>query len=77
MQQIEDNTTAGQWCYIPTKKNPADSALRGLNASQVNSIDCWFQGLPFCGRISNISKVEMSLQSFQMISRTEERYYIL
>ena len=28
-------------------ENPADSASRGLNAAQVNSIDCWFQGPPF------------------------------
>ena len=27
--------------------NPADSPSRGLNAAQVNSIDCWFQGPPF------------------------------
>ena len=38
-QQIKDNTTSGQWSYIPTEENPADSAARGLNAAQVNSID--------------------------------------
>ena len=43
VQQIKDNTTSGQWCYIPIKENPADSASRGLNAAQVNSIDRWFQ----------------------------------
>ena len=45
MQQIKDNTS--QWCYIPTKEDPADSASRGLDAAQVNSIDHWFQGPPF------------------------------
>ena len=47
VQQIKDNTRSGQWCYIPIKKNPADSASRGLNAAQVNSIDPWFQYPPF------------------------------
>ena len=47
MQQIKDNTTSGQWRYIPTKENPADSASKRLNAAQVNSVDCWFQGPPF------------------------------
>ena len=47
VQQIKDNTISGQCCYIPTKENPADSASRGLNAAQVNSIDCWFPGLLF------------------------------
>ena len=35
VQQINDNTTSGQWYYIPTKKNPADSASRGLNAAHI------------------------------------------
>ena len=39
VQQIKYNTTSGQWCYIPAKENPADSASRGLIAAQVNSID--------------------------------------
>ena len=47
VQQIKDNTTSAQWCYIPTKENLAGSASRGLNAAEVNSIDCWFQGPPF------------------------------
>ena len=46
VEQIKDNTS-GQWYYIPNKENPADSASRGLNAAQVNSIDCWFPGPPF------------------------------
>ena len=28
VQQFEDNTIPDQWCYIPTKKNTADSASR-------------------------------------------------
>ena len=47
VQQIKDNTISGQWCYIPAKENPADSASRRVNAAQVNSIDCWFPGLLF------------------------------
>ena len=29
------------------QENPADSASKRLNAAQVNSVDCWFQGPPF------------------------------
>ena len=47
VQQIKGNTTSGQWCYIPAKKNPADSASRGLKVAQLNSVDCWFQGFLF------------------------------
>ena len=39
VQQIKDNTTPCQWCYISTKEIPADSASRGLNAAKVNSVD--------------------------------------
>ena len=47
VQQIKDNTTSGQLCYIPTRENPADFASRRWNATQVNSNDCWFQVPPF------------------------------
>ena len=43
MQQIKDNTTSGQWCYISRRESLADGASRGRNAAQVNSDDCWFQ----------------------------------
>ena len=36
-----------QWCYVPTRENPADSTFRRLNAARVHSGSCWFQGPPF------------------------------
>ena len=47
VQQINDNTISGQWCYIPTRENPGDNASRGQDAAQANSDDCCFQDPPF------------------------------
>ena len=32
--QIKENTDVEQWSYIPTRENPADDVLRGLNAEK-------------------------------------------
>ena len=47
VQQIKDNIRSYQWCYISTKENPVDGASRGVNADQLSSDDCWFQGPSF------------------------------
>ena len=39
---IKDNTTSGQWYYIPSKEDPADGPSRGFNAVKVNSNDHLF-----------------------------------
>ena len=44
IQQIRENTEVRQWQYVPTRENPADDALRGLNAERVHSGSRWFQG---------------------------------
>ena len=29
VQQIRENTDVQQWCYVPTRENPADGTSRG------------------------------------------------
>ena len=46
VQQIKEKTDVQQWRYVPTKKNPADDASRGLKIQAVDG----FKGLDFCGK---------------------------
>ena len=42
--KIEEHTTADQWRYVPSKKNPADMAARGIDAeSFVFNSNVWLQ----------------------------------
>ena len=42
--KILEESTAVQWRYVPTLKNPADDVSRGLKASQMYSDHRWFRG---------------------------------
>ena len=53
VQQIKEKTDVQQWCYVPTKQNPADDASRGLNAARENSSSRWFQGPRFLWQEDN------------------------
>ena len=47
IDQIKENTNVEQWSYIPTRENPANDALTGLNAEWESSNSRWFQGPSF------------------------------
>ena len=34
IQQIRDGSSAEQWCYVASEKNPADHASRGMRAEK-------------------------------------------
>ena len=45
LTRIEERTSADQWRYVPSKKNPADMATRGIDAeSFVSNSNIWLQG---------------------------------
>ena len=44
VQFIRDHTDVKQWCYVPTKDNPADHASRGFSASEFRKVDHWLKG---------------------------------
>lgn len=45
-QQIRDHSDPDTWLYVPTDKNPADHASRGISAGQLNDSN-WFTGPTF------------------------------
>ena len=47
MQFIQDNSKKDQWEYIPTKQNPADLALRGIEADSADKVNVWNYGPGF------------------------------
>ena len=48
LTRIEEHTSADQWRYVPSKKNPADMATRGIDAeSFVSNSNVWLQGPEF------------------------------
>ena len=46
VQQIKESTKANQWRHVPSSKNPADSASRGLLASELER-STWLSGPKF------------------------------
>ena len=47
VQMIRNNTNLGQWNYVRSADNPADSASRVLNTAKEAKIKQWFEGPPF------------------------------
>ena len=48
LTRIEEHTSADQWRYVPSKKNPADMATREIGAeSFVSNSNVWLQGPEF------------------------------
>ena len=47
VQLIYDNSNTNQWRYIDTKSNPADDASRGLNVTNTNKVQSWYNGPAF------------------------------
>ena len=44
---IQSLTNTKQWLYVPTKRNPADVASRGLMPNKVDTANLWFRGPNF------------------------------
>ena len=47
VQTIEESSNVEQWKYISSKENPANDGSRGLDATKVNKVTCWFNGPAF------------------------------
>ena len=47
VQQIQDLTSVSSWNYVPSEKNPADLASRGLSASDEEKLGFWLNGPAF------------------------------
>ena len=47
VQMIRNHTNLGQWNYVRSADNPADSASRGLNTTKEAKIKQWFEGPAF------------------------------
>ena len=79
VHQIRENIDVQQWCYVPTRENPADCAFRGLNAARVHSGSFWFQGLSFLWQNENnwpgVKGVEMEVLPDDPELRRESRSY--
>lgn len=45
--QIQENTLSLDWNFVPTSENPADVVSRGLQPSELESCDIWWNGPPF------------------------------
>ena len=50
VQTIKENSNIKQWKYISSKDNPADDGSRGLDATKVNKVTCWFNEPAFLGK---------------------------
>ena len=47
VQQIQDITDINSWNYVPTDKNPADLASRGMCPEDEQKLDLWLNGPKF------------------------------
>ena len=47
VQQIQDLTDVGSWNYVPSEKNPADLASRGMSPSDEEKLAFWLNGPAF------------------------------
>ena len=47
MQQIQDLSDVNQWNYVPSEKNPADLASRGVNPGDSEKLQFWLEGPKF------------------------------
>ena len=47
MQQIQDITDVHAWNYVPTDKNPADLASRGIHPNDEQRLHFWLKGPTF------------------------------
>ena len=44
VQQIQDVSDVNAWNYVPSEKNPADLASRGINPDDAEKLQFWLEG---------------------------------
>ena len=77
--RVRENADVQQWCYVPTRENPADGASIGLNTARVYSGSCWFQGPPVLWQNENswpgVKGVEVEVLADDPELRREAKSY--
>ena len=63
VQTIKENSNVEQWKYISSKDNPADDGSRGLDATKVNKVTCWFNGPGFLWKPESKWTISAEFQS--------------
>lgn len=63
LSEIQELTCPTQWCYIPTKINPADICSRGLMPSELIESNLWWHGPSF---LTNDSEQWPSQSKFEV-----------
>ena len=53
VQQIQDATDVNSWNYVPTDRNPADLASRGISPDDSEKLEFWLKGPSFLKETSN------------------------
>ena len=55
LTRIKEHTSADQWRYFPSKKNPADMATHGIDTeSFVSNSNVWLQGPEFLLEVEDL-----------------------
>jgi hypothetical protein len=57
VQQIQDLTDVSAWNYVPTDKNPADLASRGINPDEREKLEFWLKGPKFLQSASKYTRM--------------------
>ena len=57
VQQIQDATDVNSWNYVPTDRNPADLASRGISPDDSEKLDFWLNGPSFLKETSNYHRL--------------------
>ena len=57
VQQIQDCTDVNAWNYVPTDKNPADLASRGINPDDASKLKFWLEGPQFLKEESQYTRL--------------------
>ena len=57
VQQIQDVSDVNAWNYVPSEKNPADLASRGINPSDEEKLQFWLHGPQFLKETSQYNRM--------------------
>ena len=57
VQQIQDISEVNSWNYVPTEKNPADLASRGVNPDDTEKLHFWLEGPQFLRESSEYTRL--------------------
>ena len=62
VQQIQDATDVNSWNYVPTDRNPADLASRGISPDDSEKLEFWLKGPSFLKETSNYHCLELEVR---------------